>query len=129
VPLSWRGGKSTRGFWLKARQRTVSVRQLGATFTPEQIEARLRARPFVPLRIVTSSNQAFDIYHPDLIMIGRRWLIPGTAGAEHPRHYEPRPRAWPSCTGSPWKSRPPPAGRTATRRLERWAEAWRSGSR
>jgi hypothetical protein len=57
-------------------------------FTNDEIHARVRARPFVPLRIVTSSGQAFDIYHPDLIMIGRRSLEIGTASTENPAYYE-----------------------------------------
>jgi hypothetical protein len=57
-------------------------------FTPDEIQARVRERPFVPLRIMTSAGQAFDVYHPDLIMIGRRSLTIGTASAENPRQYE-----------------------------------------
>ncbi len=44
--------------------------------------------PFVPLRIVTSAGQSFDIYHPDLVMVGRRDLTVGTASGENPRQYE-----------------------------------------
>ncbi len=57
-------------------------------FSPDDIQARVRLRPFVPLRIVTSSGQAFDIFHADLILIGRRDLIVGTASTENPRQYE-----------------------------------------
>lgn len=57
-------------------------------FTPDEIESRIRAKPFVPVRIVTSSGQSFDIYHPDLILIGRRSLEVGTASNENPKHYE-----------------------------------------
>lgn len=57
-------------------------------FTPDEIQARLREQPFVPLRIVSSSGQTFDVYHPDLIMVGRRSLTVGTASARNPRHYD-----------------------------------------
>ncbi len=57
-------------------------------FTPEAIQERVQQRPFVPLRIVTSSGQMFDLYHPDLVMVGRRDLMVGMASVENPRQYE-----------------------------------------
>lgn len=57
-------------------------------FTPDEIEARIRAQPFVPVRIVTSSGQSFDIYHPNLLLMGRRSLEVGSASNENPKHYE-----------------------------------------
>lgn len=57
-------------------------------FNADDIDARVKGRPFVPVRIVTSSGQMFDVYHPDLVMIGRRSLTIGTASTENPRHYE-----------------------------------------
>src|SRR5947207_8221807 len=56
----------------------------GVMFTAEDIRRRLRDRPFVPVRIVTSTGQAYDVYHPDLVMVTRRALIIGTASAEEP---------------------------------------------
>jgi hypothetical protein len=57
-------------------------------FTSEDIKARIKETPFVPLRLVTSSGQTYDITHPDLIMIGRRALMIGTASNEHPTEFE-----------------------------------------
>lgn len=57
-------------------------------FTADDIHTRLRERPFVPLRIITSSGQAYDITHPDLVLIGRRSLIVGTASTENPAHFD-----------------------------------------
>jgi hypothetical protein len=57
-------------------------------FTADDIQARVRQQPFVPLRIVTSAGETFDVYHPDLIMVGRRSLTIGTASAENPTQYE-----------------------------------------
>jgi hypothetical protein len=53
-------------------------------FTADDIQARIRQRPFVPMRIVTSTGQTYDIQHPELLMVGRRWLIVGTGSAENP---------------------------------------------
>lgn len=57
-------------------------------FTADEIYRRVRQQPFVPLRIVTSSGESYDIYHPDLIMVGRRYLLVGTASSENPRHFD-----------------------------------------
>jgi hypothetical protein len=57
-------------------------------FTPEEIQARIRQQPFVPVRIVTSAGQTFDVRHPDLIMIGRRSLMIGTASPQNPSVYD-----------------------------------------
>lgn len=57
-------------------------------FTPEDIQARVRQRVFVPVRIITSGGQSFDIYHPDLIMVGRRVLVIGTASTENPSQFD-----------------------------------------
>ena len=57
-------------------------------FTADDIQARVLQHPFIPVRIVTSSGQSFDIYHPDLVMIGIRDLIVGTASEKNPHQYE-----------------------------------------
>ena len=57
-------------------------------FTADNIQERVRQRPFVPLRIVTISGEAFDVYHPDLIMVGRRDVMIGMASVNHPGQYE-----------------------------------------
>jgi len=61
-------------------------------FGPGEIQDRLRTRPFVPLRIVTSSGQMVDVFHPDLVMVGRREVTVGTASTEDPTHYERQTR-------------------------------------
>ena len=55
-------------------------------FTPEDVQARLREQPFTPLRIVTTTGQMYDIYHPDLVFVARRFLIVGTPSSENPAH-------------------------------------------
>lgn len=57
-------------------------------FSPEEIQARLREKPFRPLRIVASEGLRFDIQHPDLVFVGRRDLMIGTPDPETPSLYE-----------------------------------------
>lgn len=53
-------------------------------FTPDDIQARLRERPFPPVRIVTTTGQTYDVYHPDLVLVARRFLIVGMPSSENP---------------------------------------------
>jgi hypothetical protein len=57
-------------------------------FTANDIRNRMRTQPFVPLRIVTSSGQAFDVHHPDLVLIGGRELIVGQGTSNNPTFYD-----------------------------------------
>lgn len=57
-------------------------------FTASDIQSRIRQQPFVPLRIVTSAGQAFEVFHPDLVLVGRRDVIIGTASTENSSIYE-----------------------------------------
>ena len=57
-------------------------------FSSEDIQKRLRQSPFIPVRIIISSGQTFDVYHPDLVLVGRRDMIIGMASSENPAVYE-----------------------------------------
>ena len=57
-------------------------------FNAESIRARLREQPFVPVRIITSSGQAYDITHPDLVWVGRNALMIGTASNDKPAYFD-----------------------------------------
>jgi hypothetical protein len=57
-------------------------------FNPDDIQARLRQSPFLPVRIIISTGQTFDIYHPDLVLVGRRDMIIGKASTKNPTQYE-----------------------------------------
>ena len=57
-------------------------------FRPEDIQSRIRQRPFTPLRLVTSTGQTYDIYHPELVMVGQRDLMVGMASAKNPSTYD-----------------------------------------
>ncbi len=52
-------------------------------FSADDIQARLREQPFGPLRIVTSTGQTYDVYHPDLVLVARRFLVIGLPSAEN----------------------------------------------
>jgi hypothetical protein len=53
-------------------------------FTPEDVQTRLRERPFSGVRIVTTTGQEYEIRHPDLVFVARRFLIVGTPSADNP---------------------------------------------
>ena len=57
-------------------------------FTADEIEARLRRQPFVPVRVLTSLGQNYDITRPHQVMIGRRAIIIGIPDRENPELYE-----------------------------------------
>jgi hypothetical protein len=57
-------------------------------FSAEDIQARLRERRFRPLRIVAGEGLRFDIYHPDLVFVGRRDLMIGFPGPDNPTVYD-----------------------------------------
>lgn len=57
-------------------------------FTPEGIHTRLRVQPFVPLRIVTSSGEAYEVYHPDLVLVGQRDMIIGKVNNKNTTFYD-----------------------------------------
>jgi hypothetical protein len=56
-------------------------------FAPEDILERLKARPFVPVRIVTTTA-AHEIQHPDLVLVGRRYIEIGIASRENPETFD-----------------------------------------
>lgn len=56
-------------------------------FSPTDIQIRLHQKPFIPVRIITTSGQAFDIFHPDLVLVGLRDLTIGFASSENPAIY------------------------------------------
>ncbi|MEX2172931.1 MAG: hypothetical protein WD872_01130 [Pirellulaceae bacterium] len=57
-------------------------------FSADDIYQRIKGRPFVPIRVRTSDGQSFDVYHPDLVIVGRRFVMIGTASSESPAHAE-----------------------------------------
>jgi hypothetical protein len=57
-------------------------------FSANDIQARVKRQPFEPLRIITNSGEYYDIYHPDLIMVGVRNITVGTASEKNPTMYD-----------------------------------------
>ena len=55
---------------------------------PEDIDKRLRQRPFVPFRMYLSDGATYEINHPELVLLGRRSLILGLAGDPATTWYE-----------------------------------------
>jgi hypothetical protein len=56
-------------------------------FAPEDILERLKRRPFTPLRIVTTTG-SHEIHHPDLVLVGRRFIEIGKASRENPETFD-----------------------------------------
>ena len=56
-------------------------------FTAEQIQDRLRVRPFRPVRIIASEGLQYDVVHPDLVLVGRQDLTIGDAEPASPSIY------------------------------------------
>jgi hypothetical protein len=46
--------------------------------THEELLEAARKSPFEPFRLILTTGEAFDVRHPDLIMVGRRSAIIGT---------------------------------------------------
>lgn len=57
-------------------------------FSADNIQARLRRQPFEPVRIVTTTGATYDIHHPDLVLVGRRFLVIGLPSAQNPSQAE-----------------------------------------
>lgn len=57
-------------------------------FRPEDIQARLREKPFRPFRLVASEGLRYDILHPDLILVGNRDLMVGLPRLPHETTYD-----------------------------------------
>lgn len=57
-------------------------------FRPDDIQARLRERPFRPLRLIASEGLRYDITHPDLVLVGNRDLMIGYPSPENPQLYD-----------------------------------------
>jgi len=52
------------------------------------IQERLRQKPFRPFRIIASEELRYDIYHPDLVLVGVRDLMIGTPSSESETAYD-----------------------------------------
>ncbi|HYV34244.1 MAG TPA: hypothetical protein VE988_00985 [Gemmataceae bacterium] len=57
-------------------------------YRPEDIQERLRQKPFEPLRIICSEGLRYDIYHPDLVLVGTRDIMIGFPKPSKPTIYD-----------------------------------------
>jgi hypothetical protein len=57
-------------------------------YRTEDIQARLRERPFRPVRIIVSEGLQYDIHHPDLVWVGTRDVMIGFPGPDNPTIYD-----------------------------------------
>jgi hypothetical protein len=53
-------------------------------FRVEEIQARIRRHPFVPLRIVTDFGESYDVTNPKLVLLGEQSIIVGTPSNRNP---------------------------------------------
>jgi hypothetical protein len=53
-------------------------------FSYEGVKERVRGQPFRTVRIVLSTGQSYDIAHPDLVFVGKRFLIVGVPDRDDP---------------------------------------------
>jgi hypothetical protein len=57
-------------------------------YTAERIQERIKVRPFVPMRIFTSAGTYYDIYHPDLAVVGKQLVFVGAASKDNPTMFD-----------------------------------------
>ena len=57
-------------------------------FRPDDVLARLREKPFRPLRLIVGEGLRYDVYHPDLVLVGERDVMIGYARPGRPPIYD-----------------------------------------
>jgi hypothetical protein len=55
---------------------------------PEDLQKKLRRQPFQAFRMYLSDGAAYDVTHPELVLLGRRSLVLGLAGSPDDTLYE-----------------------------------------
>ncbi len=63
-------------------------RETKTMFTANDIDHRVKVRPFRPFRIVTSSDETYDVAHPELILVGQHDIVVGLTGPNSPKYYD-----------------------------------------
>ena len=56
--------------------------------TGEELRERARRQPFQPFRVILTTGAAYDIRHPDLIMVGRRSAVIGVTKNPEATRYD-----------------------------------------
>jgi hypothetical protein len=55
---------------------------------PEDLERKLRSRPFTPFRMYLSDGAMYEVNHPELVLLGRRSLVLGLTADPQATLYE-----------------------------------------
>jgi hypothetical protein len=55
---------------------------------PGDLDKRLERKPFQPFRIYLTDGAAFDIRHPEMLMVGKRAAVIGMADDPADTHYD-----------------------------------------
>ena len=58
---------------------------------PEDIDARVRERPFVPFRLCMSDGKSFEVRHPEMVIVSRRVIV---LAVHQPRARLPETVTW-----------------------------------
>ena len=53
-------------------------------FTAQTIRNRVRQQPFVPMRIVTTTGNTYDVRHPDMIWVTTNYINVGIPSSTDP---------------------------------------------
>ena len=53
--------------------------------TAEDIRLLLKRRPFKPFRITVTTSETFDVYHPEMLIVGRSIVAVGLAKPSEPK--------------------------------------------
>jgi hypothetical protein len=54
----------------------------------EDLRARLQQQPFAPFRMVLTEGTAYEVRHPELVMLGKRSAVIGLAKDPEERFYD-----------------------------------------
>jgi hypothetical protein len=54
----------------------------------DDLERRLKRKPFEPFRVGLTDGQSFDVRHPELMMLGKRTAIIGVAAVPDDTHFD-----------------------------------------
>lgn len=57
-------------------------------FSAEEVLKRLKQQPFYPVRLIVSEGRRYDIFHPDLVLVGKRDLTIGRPAAQNAAIYD-----------------------------------------
>ena len=62
--------------------RGLSPRQaLNNPMTPEDLKLLVKGQPFTPFRMTMATNETFDVWHPELLIVGRSIAALGLTSA------------------------------------------------